>query len=90
VPAPTDDDWHWWGKLNDFGCGAVVVVRGRAGADRRAINIPWVQPDRQYVVATLFNEKRLGVFPGPKLQREGVELSLPVYGQEILELSPVQ
>ncbi|MDO9591912.1 MAG: hypothetical protein Q7I98_01820, partial [Erysipelotrichaceae bacterium] len=31
VPAPTDTEWHWWGKLNDEGYGAVVVIRGKEG-----------------------------------------------------------
>lgn len=44
VPAPTDTDWHWWGKLNGQGHGAVVVMRGRDGEDQRAIKIPWVRP----------------------------------------------
>jgi len=88
VPVPNDDDWHWWGKLNDQGCGAVVVVRGSAGAERRVINIPWVQPDRRYAVVTLFSERRLGDFTGRQLQSAGVELTLPVYSQEILELTP--
>jgi len=90
VPAPNDDDWHWWGKLNGEGCGAVVVVRGSGGAERRAINIPWVRPDRRYAVAALFGEQRLGTLPGRQLQSAGVELTLPVYGQEILELTPGQ
>lgn len=60
-----------------------------AGAERRAINIPWVKPDRQYAVTELFSERRLGVFSGRQLQRAGVELSLPAYGQEILELAIV-
>lgn len=89
VPAPTDEDWHWWGKLNAEGYGAVVVVRGRAGAERRAINIPWVTPERQYVVRALFSERSMGNSSGRQLQRAGLELSLPPYGQEILELSPV-
>jgi hypothetical protein len=88
VPAPNDDDWHWWGKLNDEGCGAVVVVRGSGGAERRAINIPWVKPDRRYALASLFSEQRLGTFTGRQLQSAGVEVTLPVYGQEILELAP--
>ena len=33
VPAPTDEDWHWWGKLNTDGCGAVIILRGNSGAD---------------------------------------------------------
>jgi len=90
VPAPTDDDWHWWGKLNDEGCGAVVVVRGSAGAERRAINIPWVNSERRYVVTASFTERRLGDFTGRQLQSTGVEVALPVYGQEILELAPAQ
>ncbi len=90
VPAPNDDDWHWWGKLNDEGCGAVVVVRGSGGAERRAINIPWVKPDRRYAVTASFSERRLGDFTGRQLQSTGVEVTLPVYGQEILELAPVQ
>ncbi len=89
VPAPNDDDWHWWGKLNDEGCGAVVVVRGSGGADRRPINIPWVKPDRRYQVVALFSERHLGDLTGRQLRSKGIELALPVYGQEILELVPV-
>lgn len=88
VPSPTDDDWHWWGKLNDEGCGAVVVVRGSGGAERRAINVPWVLPERRYAVTALFAERSLGDFTGRQLQAGSVELSLPAYGQEIIELTP--
>ncbi len=88
VPAPNDDDWHWWGKLNEEGCGTVVVVRGSGGVERRAINIPWVKPDRRYAVIASFGEQRLGTFTGRQLQAEGIEVSLPAYGQEILELAP--
>jgi len=90
VPAPNEDDWHWWGKLNDEGCGAVIVVRGTGGAERRAINIPWVRPDRSYAVTALFAEQSLGTVTGRQLQSTGVEVALPVYGQEILELMPGQ
>jgi hypothetical protein len=88
VPAPNDDDWHWWGKLNDEGYGAVVVVRGSAGAERRAINIPWVRPDHRYAMTASFSEHRLGDFTGRQLQSDGVELTLRTYSQEILELAP--
>jgi len=87
VPAPNDDNWHWWGKLSDEGCGAVVVVRGTGGAERRAINIPWVNSERRYTVVASFNGQRLGDFTGRQLQDTGVEVTLPVYGQEILELT---
>ncbi len=87
VPAPTDTDWHWWGKLNSRGCGAVVVIRGSMGADQREINIPWVQPDRQYKVRALFQEKDLGTFSGKQLAGGELKLELPTMGQEILELS---
>jgi hypothetical protein len=90
VPSPNDDDWHWWGKLNGEGCGAVVVVRGTGGAERRAINIPWVQPQRRYAVIASFSERRLGELAGYQLQSAGVEITLPVYGQEILELTPAK
>ena len=89
VPAPNDDDdWRWWGKLNDDGYGAVVVARGSGGAERRAIDIPWVKPDRRYAMVALFRERRLGDFAGRQRQSTGVELTLPAYGQEILELVP--
>ncbi|MCX6903075.1 MAG: alpha-galactosidase [Verrucomicrobia bacterium] len=88
VPAPTDEDWHWWGKLNDDGLGAVVVVRGRGGAGRQAINIPWVNAGRRYKITALFSERNLGTFTGEQLQSAGVDLALPVWGQEILELAP--
>ncbi len=90
VPAPNDNDWHWWGKLNEQGCGAVVVVRGSGGAERRSINIPWVSPGRRYAVIASFGELRLGDFTGRRLQSTGVEVTLPVYGQEILELTPAR
>jgi len=88
VPAPTDTDWHWWGKLNDQGCGAVVVVRGSAGEASRAINIPWVQPERKYRVTALFAAKTLGDFTGTQLRSGELSLALPTLGQEILELAP--
>lgn len=87
VPAPTDTDLHWWGKLNHEGCGAVVVIRGSGGSDEREINIPWVMPDRKYRVTALFSGKALGTFSGSDLQKGKLKLSLPVLGQEILELT---
>lgn len=88
VPAPTDTDWHWWGKLDAHGCGAVVVLRGSGGAEQRVINIPWVNPKQTYKVTALFQEKELGTFTGAQLQAGELTLTLPVLGQEIIELSP--
>src|SRR3546814_15731707 len=48
VPGPTDTDWHWWGKLNEQGCGAVVVLRGSNGLASRQINVHWVRPEGSY------------------------------------------
>lgn len=87
VPAPTDSDWHWWGKLDEKGCGAVVVVRGSGGNDLRAVNIPWVDPAGTYKVAARLQAKELGVFTGTQLQDGKLLLALPLLGQEILELS---
>ena len=89
VPAPTDTDWHWWGKLDARGCGAVVVLRGSGGKDQRAINIPWVDPAETYKVAALFQATELGAFTGRQLQAGDLPLTLPPLGQEILELSRV-
>jgi hypothetical protein len=86
VPAPTDQDWHWWGKLDATGSGAVVVMRGSAGEPTRAINIPWVQADRGYQVNTRLKDKSLGQFTGRDLQSGALHLDLPPLGQEILEL----
>ena len=88
VPAPTDTDWHWWGKLGKRGCGAVVVLRGSGGSAQRSINIPWVHADKRYKVATTLAPKELGLFTGSQLQAGALTLALPVFGQEILELSP--
>ncbi len=90
VPEPTDTDWHWWGKLNDDGCGAVVVIRGSGGSDERRINIPWVTPDRKYRVTALFEGKALGVFTGSQLADGALSLALPPLGQEILDVSAAQ
>ncbi|MDR3673856.1 MAG: alpha-galactosidase [Acidobacteriota bacterium] len=87
VPAPTDVDWHWWGKLNDKGEGAVVVLRGSGGADSRQVVIPWVIPGQRYQLKTLFAEKALGTFAGRDLIKGKLKLELPHYGQEIIELS---
>ena len=88
VPAPTDTDWHWWGKLDPRGCGAVVVLRGTGGPDTRAINIPWVDPAATYQVARLLDAEDLGRLTGKQLQDGKLTLALPQLGQEILELSP--
>jgi hypothetical protein len=87
APAPTDEDWHWWGKLNDEGYGAVVVLRGSGGADFRQIHIPWVQSDRKYTVKYLFAGGTASVYTGRELQEGRVTLALPVYGQEIIAVS---
>ena len=88
VPAPTDTDWHWWGKLTKKGYGAVVVIRGSGGKDQRAINVPWVQPETRYKVTALFQKKDLGAFTGKQLQAGELSIKLSPLGQEILELSP--
>jgi hypothetical protein len=90
VPAPTDADWHWWGKLGADGCGAVVVLRGDGGDDRRAVNIPWVAAEKRYRLKARFAESDLGTFSGQQLREGAVVLALPKYGQEILELSPAE
>ena len=90
APEPTDVDWHWWGKLNRHGYGAVVVLRGSGGVERRSVVVPWVQKDQSYRVVGVFSGKVYGVFSGSVLQDAGVSLELPVYGQEILELAPPQ
>ncbi|MCX6622556.1 MAG: hypothetical protein NTY38_16105, partial [Acidobacteria bacterium] len=87
VPEPTDIDWHWWGKLNPRGTGAVVVVRGSGGAESRLINIPWVMAGKRYRVAGVLSGRSFGVFTGQALQDGALKLALPVYGQEILEVA---
>jgi len=88
APEPTDVGWHWWGKLNPQGYGAVVVVRGSGGAGQQTIIIPWVRPEGSYRVTGLFSGVTHGTFPGKALQETGIRLDLPVYGQEILQLAP--
>lgn len=90
VPAPTEVDWHWWGKLSEKGEGAVVVLRGSGGSDSRQIVIPWVIPGRRYQLRALFSGKDLGTFNGRDLIKGKLMLELPHYGQEIVELSAAQ
>ncbi len=87
VPAPTDEGWHWWGKLNEDGCGAVVVLRGNAGENSQKINIPWVKAGRKYKLTALFSGKQLGNFTGKQLQNGELELSLSRWSQEIIEIA---
>ena len=86
VPAPTDEDWHWWGKLDSKGCGAVVVLRGSAGEAERAVNLPWVRANQVYLVHAQLSDRLLGRFTGRQLQTGALRLTLPLFGQEILEL----
>jgi hypothetical protein len=90
VPEPTDVDWHWWGKLNAKGFGAVVVVRGTGGAGRRMVNIPWVSREASYRLVGLFSGKAYGAFSGAVLQDAGIPIELPANGQELLELAPAR
>ena len=87
VPAPTDQDWHWWGKLTPEGSGAVIVLRGSEGAGERAVNIPWVQEKRTYGAHARLSDARLGKFTGRQLQAGALRLKLPPLGQEIVELN---
>lgn len=85
VPSPTDEDWHWWGKLDAGGCGAVVVLRGSSGENSRKINIPWVLPGKRYRLEGLLSGNDFGTFRGKQLQEGALCLSLDRYGQEIIE-----
>ena len=87
VPQPTDTDWHWWGKLNDQGCGVVVVMRGSDGDESRQINIPWVQAEKNYKLKALFADQELGVFTGKQIQEGALQLSLASFGQELIEIA---
>ena len=87
VPEPTDEGWHWWGKLNKKGEGAVVVLRGRSGTGSQKINIPWVNENATYKLKGLFSGKELGSFSGKQLQNGEFSLALDNMGQEIIELS---
>ncbi len=89
VPEPTDEGWHWWGKLNPKGCGVVVVVRGNSGEKSRNVNVPWVLADKEYRLKGVFSGKDFGIFYGKQLQEGVLTISLDTYGQEILELSDV-
>jgi hypothetical protein len=90
VPEPTDVDWHWWGKLNNTGSGAVVVLRGSGGAGQRAVNIPWVNATRSYRVTGLFSGSVYGIHSGKSLQGTGVPVALAPDGQELLEITLIR
>jgi hypothetical protein len=87
VPEPTEEDWHWWGKLNENQEGIVVVIRGSGGKEARQINIPWVVSNQNYSVKQLFAEKNLGTYSGKELKAGVVQLSLSPFGQDILQVS---
>lgn len=84
VPEPTDEDWHWWGKLNSEKKGIIVVIRGNAGENKRKINIPWVNKNDKYIVKSLFTGEFIGEFIGGDLQDGKLEIQLPKMGQTIL------
>ncbi|KAA6441835.1 hypothetical protein FEM33_00785 [Dyadobacter flavalbus] len=87
VPVPTDTDWHWWGKLNEKGEGAVVVLRGSKGANSRKINIPWVLPEKTYKLRLCFDKTDKGLYKGKDLINGALSLALSAYNQEIIEIS---
>ncbi len=87
VPEPTDTDWHWWGKLDEDGYGAVVVIRGKEGEGQRRVNIPWVQEKEKYKVRLCFSGIELGVFTGHQLIDGNIILKLGKNSQEIIEIS---
>ena len=89
VPPPTDEGWHWWGKLNAGGCGVVVVLRGSSGSGSQKINIPWVKEDKQYRLKGLFKGEELGDFSGKQLQEGDLKIDLVKYGQELIEIAIV-
>lgn len=87
VPSPTDTGWHWWGKLNEKGLGAVVVLRGEKGPSACAINVPWVLPHKRYRVMARFSKRNMGIYTGQQLIDGKMKIMLDAYGQEILEIS---
>ncbi len=89
VPQPTEEDWHWWGKLNENHEGVVIVIRGSKGEEQRQINIPWVVSNRNYSIKQLFTEMVLGTYSGKELQEGIIQLSLSPFGQDILQVSLV-
>lgn len=86
VPAPTDEGWHWWGKLNSEGLGAVIVLRGSSGPDSEKINVPWVKSSKRYRLKALFSADDLGEFSGEQLQNGELKLALSPWSQEIIEI----
>jgi hypothetical protein len=90
VPKPTDLGWHWWGKINPEEGGIVVILRGRMGSSSKYINIPWVLSNRQYQVQSHFIKHDFGIYSGKQLQDGILKLSLPKYGQEIVELTLIK
>ena len=86
VPAPTDDDWHWWGKLNDESSGVVVVIRGKDGDNERKINIPWGDAQKNYQIFSCFSDRLIGTFSGRDLIDGKLTIALSPYGQDILEV----
>jgi hypothetical protein len=66
------------------------VLRGSGGEPQRSLNIPWVPAKEEFTVSALFSGKNLGRYAGKALQKGVLKLRLPPFGQEILELKPVQ
>ena len=89
VPAPTDDDWHWWGKLNREGAGVVVLIRGKGGENEKNVNIPWVDAEKHYQVFSCFSNRLIGNYSGSDLINGILKIALAPYGQDILEISIV-
>ncbi len=52
-------DWHWWGKVNAKGFGALVILPGSAEARSRSINVPWVREDCPLMAFSLYTSRKM-------------------------------
>jgi alpha-galactosidase len=94
IPPQTNVEHHGrgWDAIQsvsaDQSQSVVMVFRARGGAPQQAIRLRGLQADAQYRV-TLADAGSTSTYTGSRLHEDGVPVTLPEDGSELIEISKV-